>query len=48
VKIITRDKLITLRGPVNTAAEKAIIGEIAAREAGAFLRVDNRIEVAAE
>jgi sporulation protein YlmC with PRC-barrel domain len=48
VKIITRDNVITLRGPVKTPDEKAIIGEIAAREGGAFLRVDNQLEVAGE
>ena len=46
VKIITRDGLITLRGPVKTASEKTMIGEIAARQAGASQRVDNQIEVA--
>jgi sporulation protein YlmC with PRC-barrel domain len=48
VKIITRDNVITLRGPVKTPAEKSIIGEIAAREGSAFLRVDNQLEVAGE
>ncbi len=45
VKIITRDGRITLRGPVNSAAEKAAIGEIAAREGGSSLDVDNQLEV---
>lgn len=48
VKIITRGNVVTLRGPVKTSAEKAIIGEIAAREGGSSLRVDNQIEVAGE
>jgi hypothetical protein len=48
VKIITKDGRITLRGPVKNAVEKTIIGEIAAREAGGFLSVDNQLEVAAE
>ena len=48
VKIITRDNVVTLRGPVKTHAEKAIIGEIAAREGGSSLRVDNQLEAAGE
>lgn len=48
VKIITRGELITLRGPVETMSEKTLIGEIAAREAGRSLRVDNQLEVAGE
>lgn len=44
VKIITKDGRVTLRGPVNSAEEKRLIGEIAnriAREAN----VDNQLEV---
>lgn len=48
VKIITRGEVITLRGPVKTMSEKNLIGEIAAREAGRSLRVDNQLEVAGE
>lgn len=44
VKIITRDGRVTLRGPVNTAEEKRLIGEIAARNASAE-NVDNQLEV---
>jgi hyperosmotically inducible periplasmic protein len=45
VKIITRDGRITLRGAVNSAAEKAVIGEIAARESGASSLVDNQLDI---
>ncbi len=48
VKIITRDGSITLRGPVKNSVEKAIIGEIAVREAGGSWRVDNQLEFAGE
>jgi osmotically-inducible protein OsmY len=44
VKIITIDGHVTLRGPVNTAEEKHLIGEIAERIAGAG-NVDNQLEV---
>jgi sporulation protein YlmC with PRC-barrel domain len=44
VKIITIDGRVTLRGPVNTAEEKRLIGEIANRIAGAG-NVDNQLEV---
>jgi hyperosmotically inducible protein len=44
IKIITIDGNVTLRGPVNTAAEKAQIAEIAARVAPAS-KVDNQLEV---
>lgn len=43
VKVITRDGMVTLRGPVETEQEKASI-ESLARNAGAT-RVDNQIEV---
>jgi osmotically-inducible protein OsmY len=46
VKIITREGVVTLRGPVKTAAEKAQIGAIAAKTDG-VKRVDNQLEVAA-
>jgi hyperosmotically inducible periplasmic protein len=48
VKIITRDRIITLRGPVKNLSEKNTIGQIAARESGAGLRVDNKLEIAGE
>ena len=44
VKIITIDGQVTLRGPVNTAEEKRLIGEIANRIAQAG-HVDNQLEV---
>jgi hyperosmotically inducible periplasmic protein len=44
VKIITIDGHVTLRGPVNAAGEKRLIGEIANRIAGAG-NVDNQLEV---
>jgi len=46
VKIITHEGVVTLRGPVKTAAEKAEIGAIAAKTDG-VKRVDNQLEVAA-
>lgn len=44
VKIITSQGQVTLRGPVNTAAEKRLIGEIAERVATAG-KVDNQLEL---
>ncbi len=44
VKIITADGRVTLRGPVNSAAEKDLVGEIAGRIAQPA-NVDNQIEV---
>ena len=44
VKIITRDGHVTLCGPVNTAAEKSRIAEIADRIASQS-NVDNQLEV---
>ncbi len=44
VKIITADGKVTLRGPVKTAAEKATIAKIAAKEAGK-MKIDNQLEV---
>jgi len=44
VKIITKDGQITLRGPVNTAEEKSLIGEIANRSPHSG-NVDNQLEV---
>ena len=44
VKIITMDGRVTLRGPVKTAEEKRLIGEIADRIATA-VNVDNQLEV---
>jgi len=44
VKIITIDGHVTLRGPVNSAEEKRLIGEIAERIAGPG-NVDNQLEV---
>lgn len=44
VKIITRDGVVTLRGPVQTAEEKARIGSLASAPNG-VRKVDNQIEV---
>jgi hyperosmotically inducible protein len=44
VKIITIDGGVTLRGPVNTAEEKRLIGEISDRIARSE-NVDNQLEV---
>jgi osmotically-inducible protein OsmY len=44
VKIITVDGRVTLRGPVKTAEEKRLIGEIADRIARSE-NVDNQLEV---
>jgi hypothetical protein len=45
VKIITLNKKVTLRGPVNTAAERASIEAAARKIAGAGM-VDNQLEIA--
>jgi osmotically-inducible protein OsmY len=45
VKIITANGVVTLRGPVKSADEKADIAAIAQRTSG-VTRVDNQIEVA--
>jgi hyperosmotically inducible periplasmic protein len=47
VKIITVDGVVTLRGPVKTAAEKTKIASVSA-EADGVKRVDNQIEVEAK
>ena len=44
VKIITADGIVTLRGPVKTAAEKTKIAQIAQREAGK-MKIENQLEV---
>lgn len=44
VKIITIDGRVTLRGPVNTAEEKRLIGDIAIHIAQ-LENVDNQLEV---
>lgn len=44
VKIITSDGRVTLRGPIKTAEEKRLIGQIAIRAAG-IENVDNQLEV---
>ena len=44
VKVITKDGQVTLRGPVDTAEEKRLIGEIANRIARSG-NVDNQLEV---
>ncbi len=44
VKIITRNRVVTLRGPVESRAEKIKIGELARKAAG-VKRVNNQLEV---
>ncbi|PJD95245.1 MAG: hydrogenase [Parachlamydia sp.] len=44
IKIITIDNIVTLRGPVNTAQEKAIIERIISQIAG-IERLDDQLEV---
>ena len=46
VKIITADGTVTLRGPVQNAAEKAKIAELAQAAAG-NAKIDNQLEVKA-
>ncbi len=46
VKIIAADGVVTLRGPVKTAAEKAAI-EKHAKSAGGQAKIENQIEVEA-
>ena len=45
VKIITTGGVVTLRGPVKSAAEKDTIGAKAQQTAG-VTRVDNQLEIA--
>ena len=47
VKIITRNGVVTLRGPVKSAAEKADIGAMAEQVAG-VTHVNNKIEIASK
>jgi hyperosmotically inducible periplasmic protein len=47
VKIITANGVVTLRGPVKSAEEKANIGAKAQHAAG-VTRVDNQIEIASD
>jgi len=44
VKIITRDGLVTLRGPVKSAAERTKIAHLAEKTAG-VKRVDDQLEI---
>ena len=44
VKIITANGVVTLRGPVNTAAEKTKIGELARKNAGKA-KIENQLEI---
>lgn len=44
VKIITKNGVVTLRGPVETSAERAAIETLAQRTAGVN-RVDNQLEI---
>lgn len=47
VKIITRDGVVTLRGPVKSAEEKAAIASVATKTSG-VTRVDNQLEIERE
>jgi hyperosmotically inducible periplasmic protein len=47
VKIITRDGTVTLRGPVESTAERTTIGQLAEKTAG-VKRVDNQLEINAD
>jgi hyperosmotically inducible periplasmic protein len=47
VKIITRDGVVTLRGPVKSDTEKTEIGALAMRTDG-VKRVDNQLEIATD
>jgi osmotically-inducible protein OsmY len=44
VKIITQDGVVTLRGPVKSAEEKATIATVA-QKTGGVKRVDNQLEI---
>ena len=44
VKIITRDGVVTLRGPVKSPEEKATIASFA-QQTGGVKRVDNQLEI---
>ena len=44
VKIITRDGVVTLRGPVENASEKTSVAAKAQKVAG-VKRVDNQLEI---
>lgn len=46
VKIITAEGMVTLRGPVNSAEEKAMIAKLAHSAAGEA-KIDNQLEVKA-
>ena len=46
VKIITLAGVTTLRGPVKSQAEKARVGELAAKAAGGSRKVKNELEIA--
>jgi osmotically-inducible protein OsmY len=47
VKIVTANAVVTLRGPVKNAAEKASVGAKAEQVSG-VTRVDNQIEIASD
>ncbi|MGQ0594361.1 MAG: BON domain-containing protein [Gammaproteobacteria bacterium] len=47
VKIITRDSVVTLRGPVESTAERTTIGQLAEKTVG-VKRVDNQLEINAD
>jgi hyperosmotically inducible periplasmic protein len=47
VKIVTVDGVVTLRGPVETAAERSTIASVA-KSVDGVKRVDNQLEIAAK
>lgn len=47
VTIVTVDRVVTLRGPVNSESEQSTIGTIA-RNVEGVSRVDNQLEIASE
>jgi hyperosmotically inducible periplasmic protein len=47
VKIITVEGVVTLRGPVKSAGEKAKVASVSAKTAG-VKRVDNQLEIEAQ
>ena len=46
IKIVTLNGLATLRGPVDSAAERTRVGELAAKAAGGPAKIKNELEVA--
>ena len=46
IKIVTLNGLATLRGPVDSAAERTRVGQLAAKAAGGPDKIKNELEVA--